>query len=197
MQRGVVQIETATGFGSGFLVSETYVLTAAHVVREVGDRVSVVFDDGRQVDGQVVASGYSEYQNYETGAQTVLEEATQHDWALVLLDASQDFAQALPLGESTIMTIGEQVWAMGYPGGGSSNTSGGVLSGRGEYDLRTDAPIDPGHSGGPLMADNQQAVVGILVSVPRISGQPAQSVHIALAIEQVIAKCDEAGYPVE
>ena len=90
--------------------------------------------------------------------------------------------------------MGEDVWAVGYPGGGEHNVSKGVFSGRTEEELRTDAPIDPGYSGGPLISDAQQAVVGILVSIPNIGGQPAQSVHNVVPIETAIQKCKDAGF---
>lgn len=195
---GVVKIQTTSGSGSGFLVAEDLVLTAAHVVEAVGNGVTVIFETGAQVPGNVIASGYNELQNFVNADGTISEGATQHDWALVRLSTPQDPALILFLGDSGVMSIGEdEVWAVGYPGGADHNVSAGILSGRDANELRTDAPIDPGHSGGALVSVKQKAVVGILVSVPIIGGTGAQSVHNAVPIETAIDKCQQAGFPIE
>lgn len=194
---GVAQVEAPAGTGSGFLVGSDLLLTAAHVVGAVGNPIRVVFEDGSSVGGEVVASGYPEYEGFQIDATTVREGATPHDWAVVRLDQSQGLSKALYLGDSSLLTEGDPVLAVGYPGGGQRNVSAGVVAGKGEGVLRTDAPIDPGHSGGPLISEAQEAVVGILVSVPNIQGRPSMSVRMAVPIELVIQKAAQAGVRLE
>lgn len=194
----VVKIETATGGkGSGFVVDLDLVLTAAHIATDVGSSVSVSFVDGAIVSGRVIASGYREWQTYQIDGQHVGDGATPYDWALIQLDSQVDVSLILPLGDSGLLQIGDEVWAIGYPGGQKHNVSKGIISGRDHQELRTDAPIDAGYSGGPLVPIDQKAAVGVLVSIPRIGAGLAQSVHNAVPIEIVKIACQNAGYPLE
>jgi S1-C subfamily serine protease len=198
VMEGVVKIDAAEGSGSGFLVTEEHVLTAAHVVRGVGTPVAALFPDGRRVTGEVIASGYPQLRGLVQGRQLGGGAATVHDWALVSLSELQDASLILSLGESTILQVGEdEVWAIGYPGGGDHNVSRGIVSGRDSQEIRTDAPIDQGYSGGPLVSVRQKAVVGIIVSVPIIGGDAAHSVRNAVPIEIALDQCTRAGYSIE
>lgn len=193
----VVRIETSANVGSGFLVTPEYVLTAAHVVGDTGVRVRMTFTDGQVVEGTVVASGHRDLQAFVVDAQAVRDGATPHDWAVVRLDQPQASGAVLYLGDSSLLAEGEGVWAVGYPGGGARNLTQGVISGRADEELRTDAGLDPGYSGGPLISATQKAVVGILLSIPEIAGRPADSVRNAVPIEVVIRKAAAAGHPIE
>lgn len=192
---GVARIETSGGAGSGFLVDTRYLLTAAHVVGAVGTDVRVSFKNGSSVDGSVVASGYDELQNFVTSNQGVRDGTTPYDWALVELASEQPFDWTLPtVTSSANVPQQSDVLAVGFPGGGEHNISGGILSGRDATELRTDANIDPGHSGGLLYSVDEQAAIGIIVSTPNIGGERARSVHNAIPIELAIQNCRDAGY---
>jgi len=190
--KGVAKIETANGTGTGFLVTENLMLTAAHVVENVGNAVNVLFPDGSEVSGTVVASGYSDLQQYGP-----MGEGTPYDWALIELEQAQDPEKIIPLGETGSLNVGDELYVVGYPGGMEQNVSKGILSGMDENELRTDAPADPGYSGGPVISIDQLAAVGIVVSAPVIEGEAAQSVRNAVPIEIVIENCEQAGYPIE
>jgi S1-C subfamily serine protease len=148
--------------GTGFVVSKDgYILTNAHVVSESGQAVStvtVVFKEsgshGKQVEGTVVSA----------------DEST--DIALIKVDPdTTPRLVPLPLGDSSKATVGEAVVAIGNPLGLNSSLSLGVVSAT-DRDLdspngskisggiQTDAAINPGSSGGPLI-DSTGHVIGI------------------------------------
>ena len=193
--RGVARVQTSTGSGSGFLVSERYLLSAAHVTGGNGSSVQLSFKDGSQVSGTVVASGYDELQRYMNGDGTARDGATPHDWALVELSSPKPFDWTIYVDRGLASSVSEQseVLAVGYPGGGDHNVSSGILSGRDAQELRTDANIDPGHSGGLLYAKDEQAALGIIVSTLSIDGQRATSVHNVVPIGLVLQKIQDEG----
>jgi len=194
---GVVKIETPNGVGSGVVVDIDRVLTAAHVAGDVGNTVNILFKDGTSQQASVVASGYSQWQSYLTGPGQVQEGATRYDWALLQLSSQVDVGLIMLLGDSDAAQEMDEVIVIGYPGGGDHNVSKGIISGKDPGEIRTDAPIDPGNSGGPMVAvedKNIIGVIGIMVSVPNIGGQMAQSVHKAVPIQIVKEECRNAGY---
>lgn len=189
---GIVKVQTSESVGTGFLVTENYVLTAAHVAGDVSTPVSVLFEDGTSVEGQVVASGYSQYKLSSDSPEGIV-----NDWSVINLASSRNIEEALPLGDSDILEVGEEVCVIGYPGGGPQNTSKGIISGIDEQSLRTDAPADPGYSGGPVISINQAAAIGILVSSPIIEGEVSQSVRNVVPINHVIDVCLESGISIQ
>ena len=157
--------------GTGFVVSEDgYILTNAHVVSESGQAVSTVIvifhgsgSQGPTVEGRVVG----------------VDEST--DVALIKVDPSQTPRLVpIPFGDSSKVTVGEQVVAIGNPLGLDSSLSLGVVSAT-DRDLsspngdvitggiQTDAAINPGNSGGPLI-DATGHVIGINFQINTQSG---------------------------
>ena len=160
-----------SGSGSGFIVDEKgYILTNNHLV-EGTKNVVISLPTGKLTPGRVV------------GRDFLL------DLALIKIEA-QDLVAAR-LGQSSTLQIGETVVAIGNPfalKGGSTVTVGvvsaldrSILAPNGEtlYDLiQTDAAINPGSSGGPLV-DLSGRVVGINVAV----APSAQAISYAISIE--------------
>jgi S1-C subfamily serine protease len=156
----VVRIRTVScegiGIGSGFLVDDTTIITARHVV-EGASTVEVETWDGRVL----VVSDVRQAQVIDLGVITVENAAGQP--ALTLADAD--------------VSVAAGVFAVGYPeGNAQATTEGHVLSffsdtrygTLGEI-MRFDAPIKPGNSGGPLTsADNE--VVGVVYAVDLHNG---------------------------
>jgi len=152
------------GMASGFVIrSDGYILTNEHVVEEASElAVTLGDDDGRSYPA------------------TVIGRDDLSDLALIKIDAGKPL-QALPLGNSDTIAVGDWVSAIGNPFGLSNSLSVGVISfigrrdispsGRpGYYDfIQTDAAINPGNSGGPLV-DRNGRVVGISAAV-NASGQ--------------------------
>lgn len=146
---GVVTVFATDGMGSGFVISsDGYLLTDQHVV---GDSryVRVKFVTGREANGEVVRSD------------------RRRDVALVKLES--DVYPHLPLGQSSRVEPGADVFAIGTPlaeNFGQTVTKG-IVSGYGEEDglriLRSDVSVHKGNSGGPLL-DGSGVVVGLSVS---------------------------------
>lgn len=140
--------------GSGFIVSpDGYILTNNHVVRDHGT-MTVILNDGREFPGKIIGE----------------DQAT--DLALVKIDA--DHLPYLKLGNSSDLKIGQWVVAIGntLSLGGASLTVGVVSAkGRSNLDLariedfiQTDAAINRGNSGGPLL-NLKGDVVGINTAI--------------------------------
>jgi len=148
--------------GTGFVVSEDgYILTNAHVVSQSGQAVSTVTvtfkgegTQGAQVEGTVLGA----------------DEST--DVALIKVDPSQSPGLLpIPLGDSSKVTVGEAVVAIGNPLGLDFSLSSGVVSATNRElqspngatisdGIQTDAAINSGNSGGPLINAKGQ-VIGI------------------------------------
>ncbi|MEA4969161.1 MAG: trypsin-like peptidase domain-containing protein [Candidatus Pelethousia sp.] len=139
-------------YGSGFIVSsEGYIITNAHVVEDAS-RVMVKFTDGDELQAEMV------------GADTRLDVA-------VLKIESADSLTSLALGTSADVRVGDFAVAIGNPTGEklADTATFGIISatsretnvdGRINSYLQTDAAINPGSSGGPLL-DMQGRVIGI------------------------------------
>jgi len=126
--------------GSGFLIREDgYLVTNAHVVSDA-ERIQVRLHDGRRFDARLVG----------------LDERV--DLALLKVEA-----KGLPvaqLGDSNRTRVGEFVLALGHPFGLEQTVSFGIVSRKGaplqvaapgfEF-IQTDAAVNPGNSGGPLV----------------------------------------------
>jgi serine protease Do len=136
--------------GSGFVIHPSgYVVTNAHVV-ERSSSVQVRLASGRRFAG------------------TVIGRDRRVDLALLKVDA----AEALPvlsLGDSERLAVGELVLALGHPFGLDHTVSLGIVSRKGAplqaaapgFDfIQTDAAVNPGNSGGPLV-DMSGRVVGV------------------------------------
>jgi serine protease Do len=163
--------ESRRGAGSGFIVDRTgYILTNYHVV-EGADRITVTLADGRAFRGTVVGSDPA------------------IDVALVHIPNVSDLPVA-PLGNSDELRAGEWVCAIGNPLGYVHSVTVGVVSfiGRKLFDqslddyIQTDAAINFGNSGGPLI-NSRGEVVGINSAI----SSRASSIGFALPINQAVA----------
>jgi S1-C subfamily serine protease len=157
--------------GTGFVVSPGgYILTNAHVVSEGGQvthTVDVTFEDS--TSQQITVRG------------TVVGADESTDVALIKVDPRlTPKLVPIPLGDSSRISVGEQVVAIGNPQGLDLSLSTGVVSAT-QRDLespngatisggiQTDAAINPGSSGGPLI-DSKGHVIGINEQITTESG---------------------------
>jgi serine protease Do len=135
--------------GSGFLIREDgYLVTNAHVVSDA-EQIQVKLADGRRFAGRLIGQD------------------DRVDLALVKIEAT-----GLPvaaLGDSNRLRVGEFVLALGHPFGLEQTVSFGIVSRKGAplqvaapgFDfIQTDAAVNPGNSGGPLV-NMAGEVVGI------------------------------------
>ncbi|MGH7360855.1 MAG: S1C family serine protease [Candidatus Methylomirabilales bacterium] len=127
--------------GSGFLIREDGLLvTNAHVIAD-SVRIQVRLEDGRRFEGKLIGKD------------------SRVDLALVKIDGVQGLP-VLPLGDSNRLRVGEFVLALGHPFGLEQTVSFGIVSRKGAplriaapgFDfIQTDASVNPGNSGGPLV----------------------------------------------
>ena len=180
--------EPNVGEGSGFIISDDgYILTNNHVV-DGADDVRVGLQDGREFTAQVIGTDPS------------------IDLALVKIETNGESLPVLPLGNSQMLRVGEWVIAIGNPLEFEQTVTVGVLSAKerripiGNTDsgvvsfLQTDAAINFGNSGGPLI-DAQGHVVGINTAIRRANF--AEGIGFALPIDQarnVIEQLRERGF---
>jgi S1-C subfamily serine protease len=169
----VVAVADGRGAGSGVVITpDGYVLTNAHVV-ERSEAPRVGFADGRSSRARVVGRDASS------------------DLAVLRLDA--DGFAAAELGDSDELRVGQLVIAIGNPLGYQSTVTTGVVSALGrslqgrdgrpiEGVIQTDAALNPGSSGGPLV-DTRGRVIGINTAV--IAG--AQGICFAVPSNTAIA----------
>ncbi len=152
---------TAGGLGSGFMISDSQIVTAAHVV-QVAEKVNVEFLDGEIIPAKVISA----YANA--------------DVALLQLIWPRKNAVILNLADSDQVKIGERVFVVGAPYGLGHSLSSGYVSGiikdkedknpftNSEY-IQTDAAINTGNSGGPMINMNGE-VIGIVSNILTESG---------------------------
>jgi S1-C subfamily serine protease len=150
----VVQIQTGNGVGSGVIYdADGLILTAAHVVAG-SETVIVRFEDGEEVEGNVLGG--------TSGA----------DVAVIQVDRSGLPAADLALDQDP--RVGQLAIAVGSPWGLQGTVTSGIISAvdqpvDGNAMLQTDAAINPGNSGGALV-DREGSVIGINVSIFSMSG---------------------------
>ncbi|MFH1716575.1 MAG: trypsin-like peptidase domain-containing protein, partial [Planctomycetota bacterium] len=159
-----------TVLGSGAVVHEDgYIITNAHVI-EGANKVKVVFSDGREFPATVVG-------------------ADQQKDLAILLVSTETKLPSLSLGRSNDLMIGETVIAIGNPYGYSNTVTSGVISAVGRdiqvsegFWLRgliqTDAPTNPGNSGGPLLNIN-----GELIGINSAVRPDAQNIGFAIPVD--------------
>lgn len=142
-----VGVRLGDAYASGVIVSpDGYVLTAAHVSGAPGRKVQLTLSDGRNLQG------------------TTLGQNTDVDGALIKIDAGGPWP-FLPMADPNVATQpGDWCLATGHPGGYDARRPAPVRLGRvisvNGYRLRSDCPIEPGDSGGPLI-DLRGYVIGV------------------------------------
>jgi S1-C subfamily serine protease len=179
---GGPSIQQQQGQGSGFITrSDGVLLTNAHVVEGASD-VTVTLPDGRSFHGKVLGS----------------DPVT--DVAVVKVVASK--LPVAPLGDSDKVRPGEWAIAIGNPLGLDNTVTAGIISAIGRSNavgegqrvpyLQTDAAVNPGNSGGPLINDRGQ-VIGINTAIRQAPGAGLSfAIPIRLA-RQIAAQIIERG----
>lgn len=174
------------GQGTGFIIHpDGYILTNYHVV-----------DDARQL--QVKLLDQSEYIGRVVGVDP------QTDVALLKIEAGRPL-EAIALGDSQELKVGQHVLAIGNPLGLSHTVTTGIISALGRRDLgieqdnyldfiQTDASINPGNSGGPLIGLSGE-VVGINTAINRHAQGIGFAIPIA-AVKVILPQLAQRGYVV-
>jgi S1-C subfamily serine protease len=176
-------IQQQQGQGSGFITrSDGVLLTNAHVV-EGASEVGVTLPDGRSFTGKVL------------GADPLT------DVAVVKVVA--DRLPVAPLGDSSKVRPGQWAIAIGNPLGLDNTVTAGIISavqrtnavGEGQrvpY-IQTDAAVNPGNSGGPLINDRGQ-VIGINTAIRQAPGAGLSFAIPINTARQIAAQILERGF---
>ncbi|MCB0517944.1 MAG: trypsin-like peptidase domain-containing protein [Saprospiraceae bacterium] len=143
------------GTGSGFIISsDGFIVTNSHVVNSA-TKIEVVLQDGREFNAQLIGE----------------DPAT--DMAIVQINGEN--LRAVRFGNSDELQVGQLAIAIGNPYGFQYSVTAGVVSALGrtlrsesgrliDDVIQTDAALNPGNSGGPLM-DSQGRVIGVNTAV--------------------------------
>src|SRR5271157_4251683 len=163
--------ETSTGTGSGFVIDKQgHLLTNYHVIQGAA-AVRVTLFDGSAHPAKIVGQDAS------------------NDVAVLLIRASADKLFPVTFGDSSRVLVGQKIMALGNPFGLERTLTSGIVS---SLDrslkakngrmikgiIQTDAAVNPGNSGGPLLNSRGQ-VIGMNTA---IISQVGQSAGISFAV---------------
>ncbi len=179
MFRGGVPQDPPIGRGSGAIVSpEGLILTNYHVIQGA-EQIRATFADDRQRTATVVGTD------------------PPTDLAVLRLEADdgEEFPW-LAIGNSDEVRVGDWVLAIGNPLGNSHSVTAGIVSAKGrvlggDYQdyIQTDAAINRGNSGGPLVnLDGQLVGINTMIQVVAQMGAPSGNIGIGFAIPSHLAR---------
>jgi len=161
-QSAVVEIQAGNATGTGFVIDEQgHLVTNNHVVGD-SQTVSIRFADESEEQGRVIGTDPST------------------DIALVQVDLTGHDVTPVKLGSSADVEVGDPVYAIGNPFGLERTLTAGIVSAVNRDItapnnftindvIQTDAPVNPGNSGGPLL-DASGNVIGVVSQIQSENG---------------------------
>jgi S1-C subfamily serine protease len=167
----VVGVARKGGFGSGvFINDDGLIATNKHIVG-TDSKAIVRLADSSEIEGQVVRS-FADY-----------------DLAFIKVDVSGNKYGTLQ--EKPAIKVGQRVFAIGHPLGLKNTLTQGVVSSiarliRGTHYIQTDAAVNPGNSGGPLLNDFAE-VIGLNTLVVR----DVQGIGFAVPTQVILDRYQE------
>jgi len=181
--------ETQRALGSGFVIDKAgYIVTNFHVIEDA-DTVEVSFSNNDSMKARIVGKDPST------------------DIALLKVEASSRALRPLPLGDSAPIRVGDDVLAIGNPFGLERSATRGIVSAVQrplrapsgftiDHVIQTDAALNRGNSGGPLMSARGQ-VIGVNSAIETgTDGQGNVGIGFAVPIStvrDVVAQLKEKG----
>ena len=156
------------GTGSGFIWDNAgHIVTNYHVVQGAAGAQITLSLEG----------------NHKTYSAEYVGDAPNYDLALLRINAPASELRPIPIGESGNLQVGQKVFAIGNPFGLDQTLTTGVVSALGrqieavtgrpiEDAIQTDASVNPGNSGGPLL-DSAGRLIGVNTAIFSPSGASA------------------------
>lgn len=180
------------GVGAAFCVAESLFVTCAHVIRpyQIGTGVDASDFTSRKTSIEVSRDG-------KKASATVVYADPVQDIAILKADLPSTI---LKMTDSKSHSVGEDVIVVGSPKGYEGNVSEGIISSLDRVvfihdgaplHVFTDAKILPGNSGGPMVAESDGSVIG-MVEIIVGDGGP-HGLNAAIASEYVIKAVKESG----
>ncbi len=170
------------GQGSGFVISkEGYIVTNNHVV-ENAVSVLVTFYDGTRLEAEIIGVD------------------PDSDLAIIKVDAPPESLLPVTWGNSELVKVGQRAIAIGNPFGLEGTLTTGIISALGRSlpalnrfripeIIQTDAAVNPGNSGGPLLNSDGEVIGVISAIVPRQVGMGERSfLGVGFAIPSNLAQ---------
>ena len=180
----VVRIQTGNLTGTGFVIdAEGLVVTSAHLLKDAAP-ITVIVEDRKTVVG------------------TIERLDTANDLALIRLEPG--VYRTVELADNADLTLGGPVTAIGYPLSlaGPATVTRGIVSrilqeaNTGRHLIQTDASINAGNSGGPLLNEDGK-VIGIVTSFLGVSqSRQAQGISFAVSVETIRSQLFEEAFAV-
>ena len=158
-------MEIPRGSGTGFIWDDTgLIVTNFHVVYGA-NKITITLQSNKSYEAEVVGT------------------APEKDIALLRIIAPDENLKPIPLGDSTSLSVGRKVLAIGNPFALDTSLTVGVVSALGreiksmnnrtiKNVIQTDAAINPGNSGGPLLNSHGQ-LIGVNTAIYSPSGASA------------------------
>jgi putative serine protease PepD len=180
---GAPQQPRSTATGAGFVIDDDgHIVTASHVV-DGASSITITFEDGR------------------TRSATLLGQDDATDVAVLKIDPDGLTLHPLKLARSSSLNVGDEVAAIGAPFGYGRSISTGIVSGVDRtmkapngftvaHAIQTDAALNPGNSGGPLL-NAAGEVVGIADQIATGGSEQSAGVGFAVPIDLVTASLSQ------
>lgn len=149
--------------GSGFFISDNIIVTNAHVIENANNGYAKLIDGKSKIEilGFIAIDKIND---------------------LALLEVKNIKAKKLSIGNSDLLEVGEDVYAIGNPQGLEGTFSKGIISSIRNFDgqsiIQITAPISPGSSGGPLI-NSKGEVIGIAFA----SFKSGQNLNFAIPVK--------------
>lgn len=167
----VVTITQGNSMGCGFIInSDGYILTNKHVVGDANE-VNVTLNNSKSLRGRVFARD------------------ARYDAAIVKIDLVNLPIVRIAAG----ITQGEEVYAIGNPMGLEGSVVRGLVSStsrsvKGLDYIQTDAPLNPGNSGGPLVN-----TLGEVIGINTFKMENAEGINFAISVESLGELIEKSG----
>ena len=143
------QLPDGLSSGTGCVINKKgIILTSSHVINN-SSYIEVTTSKGETYKAEIIKS-----------------ENENDDLALLKINPQKPLTTTIKLGDSSIVKVGQKVLAIGNPFGFNGTLTTGIVS-RIDYErnkIQTDAAINPGSSGGPILNTNGE-VIGISQSI--------------------------------